>query len=141
MEGNTGPKPALREANSDLPDDSATVQPRKRSQVKAKATPKNASASATAIQGLRTKDQKLHRAEMLLNISREVAGIESLDDVLEKLVEITSRETGCERATLFLNDDQTGELYSRVAQGDIRREIRLLTPAASPATSSPPAKA
>ncbi len=74
----------------------------------------------------RSKDQKLRRAEMLLSISHEVAGIENLDEVLERLVEITSRETDCERATLFLNDDQTGELYSRVAQGEGRREIRLL---------------
>ena len=71
-------------------------------------------------------DRKLQRAEMLLGISREVAGIESLDAVLERLVEITTREAGCERSTLFLNDDQTGELYSRVAQGENRREIRLL---------------
>ncbi|MCX7313839.1 MAG: hypothetical protein NTV56_19505, partial [Alphaproteobacteria bacterium] len=67
-------------------------------------------------------DKKLVRAEMLLSVSREVAGIENLDDILEKLVEFTSRETNCERATLFLNDDQTGELYSRVAQGENRRE-------------------
>jgi adenylate cyclase len=33
---------------------------------------------------------------------------------------------GAERGSLFLNDPQSGELYSRVAQGDIRREIRLL---------------
>ncbi|MCX7312381.1 MAG: hypothetical protein NTV56_11830, partial [Alphaproteobacteria bacterium] len=67
-------------------------------------------------------DEKLIRAEMLLSVSREVSGIENLDDILEKLVEFTSRETNCERATLFLNDDQTGELYSRVAQGENRRE-------------------
>jgi adenylate cyclase len=73
-----------------------------------------------------TADKKLLRAEMLLGISREVAGIENLNDILVKLVEITSRETGSERATLFLNDDQTGELYSRVAQGETSREIRLL---------------
>jgi adenylate cyclase len=69
---------------------------------------------------------KLYRAEMLLAISREVAGIEGLDDVLETLVAIAAREIGCERASLFLNDEQTGELYSRVAQGEGRREIRLL---------------
>lgn len=74
----------------------------------------------------RSQRTKLRRAEMLLGISREVAGIESLDAVLETLVEITSRETGCERSTIFLNDAQTGELYSRVAQGEGRREIRLL---------------
>ena len=28
--------------------------------------------------------------------------------------------------TLFLNDEETGELYARVALGKIRREIRVL---------------
>ncbi len=87
---------------------------------------KGTSRKSGAANGRRSIGEKLARAEILLAISREVAGIESLDEVLGKLVEITSRESDCERATLFLNDDQTGELYSRVAQGDIRREIRLL---------------
>ena len=33
---------------------------------------------------------------------------------------------GAERGTLFLNDPQTGELYSRFAQGNFQREIRIL---------------
>jgi adenylate cyclase len=70
--------------------------------------------------------KKLLRAEMLLSITRELAGTDTLNDVLVKMVEITSRETECERATLFLNDEQTGELYSRVAQGAGSREIRML---------------
>jgi adenylate cyclase len=70
--------------------------------------------------------RKLTQIEMLLNITRELAGIDNLNDVLVKMVEIASREIGCERATLFLNDEQTGELYSRVAQGEGSREIRLL---------------
>jgi len=70
--------------------------------------------------------KKLERAEMLLNISKQVAGIEALDEVLATLIQITTRETGSERSTIFLNDDQTGELYSRVAQGEIMREIRIM---------------
>src|SRR5207253_2943373 len=31
-----------------------------------------------------------------------------------------------ERGSLFLNDPATNELYSRVAQGNIKREIRML---------------
>ena len=52
--------------------------------------------------------------------------METVDGVLEKLIELTTKETGAERGTLFLNDPQTGELYSRVAQGAQTREIRLL---------------
>ena len=81
----------------------------------------------------RTSDQaagdtaaRLQQAEMLLDISRKVAAIETLDEVLATLVDIMTEQVGAERGTLFLNDEQTGELYSRVAQGNFMREIRLL---------------
>lgn len=71
-------------------------------------------------------DRKLRWAEMLLSISKQVAGIESTDEILRTLVDVTTREAKCERSTIFLNDDQTGELYSRVAQGESWREIRIM---------------
>ncbi|MBI1985795.1 MAG: GAF domain-containing protein [Rhodospirillales bacterium] len=75
---------------------------------------------------LRHADKKLQQAEMLLNVSRRVAAIESLDEILKTLVEMVAWELGAERASLFLNDPATGELYSRVAQGNFSREIRML---------------
>ncbi len=70
--------------------------------------------------------KKLHRAERLLEVYHSVAGFETLSEVLAKVIEITTRETKAERGTLFLNDPETGELYSRVTQGDLVREIRIL---------------
>ncbi|MBL6945442.1 MAG: GAF domain-containing protein [Rhodospirillales bacterium] len=70
--------------------------------------------------------ERLRQAEMLLDLSKRVAAIESLDEILEILVQMTTAEIGAERGTLFLNDPQTGELYSRVAQGNFKREIRIL---------------
>lgn len=75
---------------------------------------------------LRQADLKLKQAEMLLNVSRRVAAIESLDEVLETMVEMTTWELQAERGTLFLNDPVTDELYSRFAQGNFQREIRIL---------------
>jgi len=69
---------------------------------------------------------RLERAETLLDLSRHMAGIETLDEVLSELVDIVTRETSAERSSLFLNDGETGELYTRVAQGDNIREIRIL---------------
>jgi len=68
---------------------------------------------------------RLRTAEVLLNVYRRTAGMESLDEMLHTIVDIAARETGAERGTLFLHDEQTGELYSRVAQGRFSREIRL----------------
>ena len=71
-------------------------------------------------------ERRLWQAELLLELSRKVAALETLDEVLTALVEITTSELGAERGTLFLNDPATNELYSRVAQGDLSREIRIL---------------
>ncbi len=98
---------------------------------KTKKTKKTGSAAAGGKPAARrtrrkTEAERLRQAEMLLNLSRKVAAIESLDEVLATLVEMTTWEMGAERGTLFLNDDQTGELYSRFAQGNFQREIRIL---------------
>lgn len=69
---------------------------------------------------------RLKEVETLLSISRMVAAMETVDEVLRTLVEIVARETESERGSLFLNDPSTGELYSRVALGDHSREIRIL---------------
>ncbi|PHS78735.1 MAG: adenylate/guanylate cyclase domain-containing protein, partial [Rhodospirillaceae bacterium] len=63
---------------------------------------------------------------MLLDLSHQMAGIETLDGVLRELVNIVSEHTNAERSSLFLNDTETGELYTRVVQGDNIREIRIL---------------
>lgn len=72
------------------------------------------------------KDAALRRAHILLEVTQRCAALTDLDSVLAELVELTSRELDCERGTLFLNDPASGELYSRVAQGDLKREIRIL---------------
>ena len=51
---------------------------------------------------------------MLLSISKQVSAIVTLDEVLEVLVEILTRETGAERGSLFLSDPETGELLTRM---------------------------
>ena len=73
-----------------------------------------------------TRAEKIRRLELLLETSRKVASTSTLDDVLETLVDITIAAAGAERATLFLNDTETGELFSRVARGNFMREIRVM---------------
>lgn len=68
----------------------------------------------------------LGRAELLLEVSRSAAGFETLTEVLERVVSIVTRETQADRATIFLNDPETGELYSRVVAGGPVREIRIV---------------
>ena len=70
--------------------------------------------------------QKLRRTELLLEITKKIAGLNSLSDILWILIEFVTEELEADRGTLFLNDEETNELYSRVAQGDLTREIRIL---------------
>ena len=69
--------------------------------------------------------RRLREAELLLEITRQIAGYGTLDEVLQALVDLTTNELGAERSSLFLNDPATNELYSRVAQGNSLREIRF----------------
>ncbi|MCB1488969.1 MAG: GAF domain-containing protein, partial [Bauldia sp.] len=74
----------------------------------------------------RSEQEAYRRARILLEVSRRCALKQTLDGLLQELVELTSRELDCDRGTLFLNDPGTSELYSRVAQGNLTHEIRIL---------------
>ena len=69
---------------------------------------------------------KLHQTEMLLSVTQKIAGLKNLSEILWTLIEMTTKELGADRGSLFLNDPLSGELYSRVAQGELTREIRIL---------------
>ena len=69
---------------------------------------------------------RLRVAELLLDVSHKVAADRTLDGVLATFVDLAAGATGAERASLFLNDSRSSELYSRVAQGNLKREIRIL---------------
>lgn len=72
------------------------------------------------------KNLSIRKMRSLLDISRKVSTLETLDEILAELIKITTTELDADRGTIFLNDPETGELYSRVAQGNFQREIRLL---------------
>ena len=61
----------------------------------------------------------------LLDVASKVSDTLSLDTLLARMMEITAAAAGADRSTLFLNDAETGELFSRVAQGEGVAEIRF----------------
>ncbi len=65
------------------------------------------------------------RSEMLADIDNIVTRIDGLDDMLDMMLDITAKETGSERASLFLNDPRSNELYTRKATGLGADEIRV----------------
>ena len=83
----------------------------------------NASTNADA---LLDQAKRLHLAETLVDVSRTVAALDTLDEILASLVTMTATALRAERATLFLNDTATNELYSRSMTDHGPREIRML---------------
>ena len=84
------------------------------------------SADASRGAAITQQAKRLQLVETLLHVSQTVSAMETLDEVLAALVDLTVRETDADRGTLFLNDPATGELYSRVVEADRTLEIRFL---------------
>jgi len=72
------------------------------------------------------RKRRSQQTGLLLQIATKVAAAETLEELLRYIVEVSVQQTEAERGTLFLNDEKTSELYSRVAQGVGFREIRIL---------------
>ena len=68
---------------------------------------------------------EIERSKLLLEISRKIASLKNLSEILWSIVDFVTQKVGADRGTLFLNDNETNELYSRVAQGELTREIRI----------------
>lgn len=68
---------------------------------------------------------KLNDAMLLLEVASAVAQEETLDGQLEQIIKLVSQATNADRGTIFLNDSETNELYSRQTAGGLNREIRL----------------
>jgi adenylate cyclase len=91
--------------------------------------PKNVPAATDAAElqkRLDTANSKLRTSELLLSVSQKIAGLKNLSEILWTIIETTTETLNADRGSLFLNDPLTGELYSRVAQGELIREIRIL---------------
>ena len=65
-------------------------------------------------------------SDLLLQVNNDLAISNSLDEALDTLINISSSVIGAERGTAFINDNETHELYSRVAQGNLKRTIRFM---------------
>ena len=87
---------------------------------------KQPSATAELQRQLDLAQSKLRTSELLLSVSQRIAGLKNLSEILWTIIETTTETLKADRGSLFLNDPLTGELYSRVAQGELVREIRIL---------------
>jgi adenylate cyclase len=69
--------------------------------------------------------EMLRRTTALADIANRVNDSLSLDVLFPRLMEVVTEALNADRSTLFLHDPETGELFSRVLQGDTMGEIRF----------------
>lgn len=70
---------------------------------------------------------KLRKTELLVEINKKIGGLKQLNEILWSLIQYITTEISADRGTLFLHDNTTNELYSRITQGNLTREIRILS--------------
>ena len=87
-----------------------------------------ATQAAVSIQNAQNNEffEKKRAQEMeFISIVSDVTAEIDLSALLKRVMEEATRMLNADRATLFLNDEKTNELFSRVAMGEGMGEIRL----------------
>ena len=98
---------------------------KKSSKATAKSVSKTKSVPKT-IASPKKPQYSIEELNLLLDVSKSVAALHGLDEILYWLIEMAREHINADRGTIFLNDPVTQELYSRVAQGNLSREIRIM---------------
>ncbi len=70
-------------------------------------------------------ERALEHLEDYLDLGKSTEMGEGIDELIKRLVHTASRLTDADRASLFLVDPVTGELWSKVAEGAEIKEIRV----------------
>lgn len=78
-----------------------------------------------ALRALERQTRSVERLQLLVEASKALTSTLDLYQVFDSILELATRHTGADRATLFLVDVERGQLWSLVAQGLQHREIRL----------------
>ena len=65
------------------------------------------------------------RSAAVADIANRVSDSLSLDVLFPRLMDVVSSTLNADRSSLFLHDPETGELYSRVMQGNVMGEVRF----------------
>ena len=78
-----------------------------------------------ALHALERQTRSVDRLTLLVEASKVLTSTLDLCTVFDSILELATRHTGADRASLFLVDAERGQLWSLVAQGLEHHEIRL----------------
>ena len=74
---------------------------------------------------LRSTRQSMIRLSSLVEASKALSSTLDLSELLGRILEVAKTHTGAERGTIFLVDESTNEIWSLIAHGLEKQEIRL----------------
>lgn len=77
------------------------------------------------IKQTRAIEQSFQSLQKVLDLSEVIFLKKGIEDLVERIVLMASKALNAERASLFLVDQVAGELWSKVAEGESSREIRI----------------
>ena len=69
--------------------------------------------------------ERLQKHDRLFNVGQVITSEMNLNDLFEVIMDQTNQMMGSQRSTVFLCDEKSGELWSLVATGMGRNEIRI----------------
>ncbi|WP_072263977.1 GAF domain-containing protein, partial [Candidatus Kryptobacter tengchongensis] len=69
--------------------------------------------------------EQINKLNYLIDITKRVNSTINLDELLKIILEIAIEITNADRGTVYLIDELTGEIWSKVLEGDEISEIRL----------------
>ena len=78
------------------------------------------------IEDINILQKELLRAQLLVKVCQDLGACKDINESLTYLLNILVEKIEADRGSIFMNDEQTGELYSRFMKGNYHREIRLL---------------
>lgn len=74
---------------------------------------------------LESSRQALEKLRILVEASKALGSTLDLAELLSRILDVAKGQMGAERGSLFLVDEQAGEIWSLVAHGIEKQEIRL----------------
>lgn len=82
----------------------------------------------------------LNKLSILVEASKALSSTLDLSELLARILEVAKTQAECERGTLFLVDEKTEEIWSLIAHGLEKQEIRLPLGKGIAGTSRPRAR-
>jgi HD-GYP domain-containing protein (c-di-GMP phosphodiesterase class II) len=70
-------------------------------------------------------DRRVKKLEDILDVAKALAAERDLDRLLIRIVDAAARVVEADRCSLLLVDRERGELWTKVAQGQVMKEIRI----------------